>query len=437
MNIQWRPWQRKAWELIRTQQEMAIVGYRGCGKDFLLQIFALGALDRGDDVVILNLSERQNKKWVRHLKKLVKSLQKEGIDFPLGEDSVLEVGHRRTGAVLTALTSKATNLQGYHCHILLNELGANTEDTEEVVSQAQSCVATNPEHRLIICSNATEPGHWLDMMLHDEDERWQEWRADLNPIVHRIQDDYPDKLPDRLARLKRKMTPTQWGKWFECRFTGDGGSVLGRDTLAYITGVPGGEVSRVVAGFDIGTARHPSSAVVLGKLKVPTEGDQWVVMHSESRWGMALSDQPEWIRSVCSQFNVHRYTVDRGGIGFSIVQGLQRAGDLRLDPVSYSPSFYASNTEKLRSLASTRALLIPPEFQELRKQLQQASVDDKGRVTKPEGTLEGNTTHCDELDALLGAVHLADISRSVSLDELLGSGGTAEIDFGPGLAGWP
>ncbi len=424
---EFRDWQKRAWKMIQERKEVCIVGCRGAGKDFLLQWFVLLALEQGDDVVILSLSERQNKKFIRQLRKMVKALDRDGVvSFPLDTDSVLEVSHATSGGTLTALTSVPENLQGYHCHVILNELGANDNDIEEILSQAMSATSSEDRYRLIISTNATEPGHWLDRMLHDEGARWEAWRNDLQPYLVRISDVYP-QLPEHLERQKLRMLPHHWARWYECEFAGFGGSVISQARLRELQFPDCSRYTRHVAGVDVGAVQDPTAIVVLG---LNSRG-QWVVRHSESRWRVPLAAQPTAIKERVAAYRVRKYVLDQSGIGYSIAQALQL--DQRCVPTTYSPTFYSRSVEKLQTMAADGSIIIPPEFELLRAQIAAAQVDDKGRVTKPYDKWGNERTHCDELDALLGAVMVAE-GNPVGFD-LNAAGGLGTAGPGPGIQG--
>ena len=440
-----RPWQKALVRKILARKYSLVVGARQIGKSYLLAWLAMMLASDGERVIVLSMNEAKAKNYIQEIRRMVREIKSMAPDWPdydHRDASAFEVRHTSGGSI-RAVPGTPESLQSYSGHVLVDELGANAADTNEIFEQAMAVTSAREDLKLVMISNATEPGTWLDLAMNSPAERWQEIREIFEPEVITIYDAYPNPTPKQsamISRMRKTYSSDGFARWYLCQFVGHGGALISGDDLRGMLELPARDSLRVrVMGVDIGTSRDPTSMVVLGKHVLD---ESWHVLAARSEWGMPLSRQPDWIREQIRIHGVTSCALDRGGIGIGIAQSMTR--DRVITPVNYTAPFYKRCCEITRASVAQGLLHIDPQFEMLRQQVVAMTISESGTPRKPyEHLTRGGVpvrTHCDEADALLGAISLTttaipdtlfDYSSDPdsALDLGLGSGGAGVMDL--------
>jgi hypothetical protein len=387
-----RKWQREFYAKVRNNKYSLVMGSRGCGKDSIILLIILELLESGEDVAILNKSERLNKIFIRKLGRLSKELR-----VP-SEGNVLELRHRKSGAVCVALSGRLDNLQGIHSTIVVNELGGIEGDAEEVIAYAYGSVGSRPESRLIIATNSTEPNTWLHHFFESNEPRFEEYRNVFAWMNVTVWDVYAteEELPPALAAQKRTLSKELWQRWYENKFTSVESPMVSDEILEELLPAPPlGLTHTRIAAVDIGTSNDPTALVVLGR-----KDNRWFVVGQERVWGMPLAEQPLWLDQLAKKYRWSKCVIDSGGIGLSVWQALEnRTWSIK---GHCNKHFYQKWTPTLQQKLSDGEIHITP-YSPVWKELSAAKVDPDGVLQKAYATEGGKRTHCDYVDALLMA----------------------------------
>lgn len=383
-----RAWQSQFLQNIQKNKFSLVMGCRGAGKDWALQMVCLGLLEAGEDITIVNKTEALNKNYIRGLRRLSKELT-----VPT-EGNVLELRHKSSEAVITATSGRVDSLQGRHNTVILNELGA-LDDAEEAINYALGSVASRHESRLIIATNSTPPGTWLHKFFEEEGERWRGLRELFAHQNVTIDDVYPEGLPPSVQVAYDAFSDAGRRRWFYNQFVVDESPLVPSEFLRSTPPPDWRRTTPRVMGVDIGSVKDATAIVVLGK-----HLGTWSVLHQERVWGLSLNEITKRILEVRAAWGVGKVAVDVGGIGLGVSQSLKRFS--WFVPMSMSRKFYETQPALLRQRIIDGNLQLNGEVLE---ELPHASWRE-GRLEKCYLTVGKNRSHLDLVDALLLASSL-------------------------------
>jgi hypothetical protein len=390
--ISFRPWQQTCWQQLIANRLNIVVGCRGAGKDWLLALFCVLHAATGQEFVVLNKDERQNKKFIRECKKVIKDLEKNGFSFPTIQDNVLEISHT-SGGRIEALASRPDNLQGYHCHVIINELGANLNDGQEIITQALAVVGT--QHRMVIASNADGSGSWLEKVLNSEEPLYQTYREMFQPQIVTAYDAFPD---DECERIKNTLPRRDWDKWYLCKFTGNSERLIDIEERAAMLPLPS-RFDVMVAAYDVGTSKDPSALVVLGKSM-----DEWHLVHCERFWDVPLEQQAKNLLMAKKRWGFAKCGIDKGVNGTYLVQALSR--DKTFIPLHFGSSFVMSQLNQIKQMVVTGKFHVDEKFKLFWEENEEfrCGTDSYTKTHAVASDKAGRKHHCDIIDATVGAI---------------------------------
>lgn len=297
------PWQREWLHLLSTGRDLAVLGCRQKGKNWLLALWlALRLVSTDEEWHVVSATEGHAKKLLLDVAMHLRALRMLSGRLPAVEVQTL-TAVSETGATVTAHAATGRSIIGMRGSIVLDELSAlRSEDAEALYTTAEPIV-TGARHagrraQLVILSNATRAGHW-----------WHKaWTGDTLASFQKASLTWPEACrlqgwsEERIAReeveIRRRVGPAAWRRWYLCEWAVEGEGYLSDviDPARYDALPAGSERWPQLIGYDVGRTSDPS---VLVPVAIAPDGTRWATPAIYLR-NMPYSAQIARLRSLCA-----------------------------------------------------------------------------------------------------------------------------------------
>jgi len=317
-----RPFQRAFIDAALSNRRVGLLGARQVGKSLALGVLAvvLGCGHprvRAADVMMVSKDQKTSANLIRYVRQHLEALgefagESTIIDPKLGSTTRIALAN---GRYIFGMPGTTASLQGFTGHVIIDELSATGDDPEDAFDQASAVGSSQPDLRLVVCSNADYEGSFVHGLFASNDTahraRWSAWS--LATVT--IEDVWGVDLPTHLVELREQMRPSSWERWYLCGFPGVEGSAFDRDVVRRCAGVqvaPRGTRVRVLS-IDVGHVVNPSGVVI---------ADVWQGALQVVRLGMWFGRDVDWqeaeIVRLVELEGVQQLIVDAGAIGYEL-----------------------------------------------------------------------------------------------------------------------
>lgn len=292
------PYQRRWLSMLGSGRNVAILGSRQRGKDWLLALWiALRLVTTGEEWHVVSATQGHAKKMLLDVAMHLKALKAlaAAVGYPIPEVEVgAEVARSSTGAVCYSHAATGRAIVGMRENIVLNELSALRSEDAQALFEAAEPIVTNARHngksgQMVILSNATRAGHWWQGAWEgDTLTGWEREKLTWLDAVRELGWD-AERIAAEEADIKRRIGPAGWRRWYLCEFAAGGDGYLSDvlPTASYNSLPPGAERWPQVLAYDIGRTSDPS---VILPLLISPAGERYALPAVYLR-GMRYEDQ--------------------------------------------------------------------------------------------------------------------------------------------------
>lgn len=312
------PYQLRWLSMLGSGRDVAILGSRQRGKDWLIALWiVLRLVTTGEEWHVVSATQGHAKKMLLdcdlHLRALRALADRCGYALPHVEVGA-EVARSSTGAVCYSHAATGRAIVGMRENIVLNELSALRSDDAHALFEAAEPIVTNARHngkggQMVILSNATRAGHWWQSAWEgDTLTGWAREKLTWVDAVRELGWD-EERIAAEEAEVKRRVGPAGWRRWYMCEFAagGDGylSDVLGAATYNALP--PESKDWAQVLAYDIGRTSDPS--VILPLLIDPHSGRRYALPAVYLR-GMRYEDQRGRLVAMAKQRKTLNVVID-------------------------------------------------------------------------------------------------------------------------------
>lgn len=311
------PYQRRWLAMLGTGRDVAVLGSRQRGKDWLIALWiALRLVTTGEEWHVVSASEPHAKKMLldvkMHLAALRAIASRVGYVLPVVEVGSV-VAHSSTGATCYSHAATGRSVVGMRGSIVLNELSALRSDDAQALYEAAEPIVTNARHngrraQMVILTNATRAGHWLQSAW--EGDTFHGWERDRLTWVDAVRELGWDaeRIAAEEAVVRRRAGPAGWRRWYMCEFTAGGDGYLSDvlDEARYASLPPESAHWPQVVAYDIGRTSDPS---VILRLLLSPSGTRYALPAIYLR-SMPYAQQRERLKAVAKERKTLHVVID-------------------------------------------------------------------------------------------------------------------------------
>jgi len=388
------------------------------------------------DVHVVSRSERTSQDFVHRIGRILDAFQvgvgrhrakRDSLrDQELGSMSRIALANGRR---IFAHSGNPDSIQGFPGSVIVDEIGANRNDPEEILAQALSVTATSPDWRCLLIGNSSTRGDWWHKWWESRDGAFAERRAGWAMVKHDVHDVFGEILPAHLVEIRESMSDRDWRRWFLCEFVDAFNRAVSDEDLEIAAmGTARTEIGApIVLGIDPGLNRNPTGAILarVGGFALDVlSAEYWFGPTSPSSDSMRswTGAQLERIDQLVRVHRPSKIVCDHSNLASALGDALKSRYGGMVELVATTHDTRQRRWGALSSLLADGRISIPAggAGADLRSDLTRLEIDDAQRfgklnefgrlvlpsITSPSGT---HVLHCDIADALMLAcefVHL-------------------------------
>jgi len=385
------------------RKRMMILACRRAGKGFTAALGALGlAMITGKGVVIfslrIELARNLMREFYTHVT-VMEELLGESITTTRNVDSCL----MKNGAYIQVIPGDLKKFRGNGSHVIIDELGANKQDAHDII-KAATYVTLKPNWlKLIVLTNATGPGTWLQDFI--EGKRFEIQRMRKSWYVSNV--NYETLLKqgyftkEQIEETRLQSTESDFRREMGNEFIESEaqGFTLEQITKCFLPNLP--EHANKILSIDVGFANNPT-----GYLYVARDSDKYYAYSGGKIYSpnkeSALNEQLEFFNKEIEIHKPYRIVVDQGTQGYALLAALRGRWGERIVASGINEKILTTTWQIVREGINNERLYF--NSPDLRDHLCDTK-DDGGKCIRTRRMyVAGREDHADMVDALLMAI---------------------------------